>query len=58
MMDDWLYRCIARAVDYSYPVIEFTDMRGAGEVILAQGRVGSNPPDYRVGDVVDVLYDP
>ena len=45
-------------VDYSYPLIEFTYTRGAGEVILAQGRVTSNPPDYRIGDVVDVLYDP
>ena len=44
--------------EYSYPVIEFTNTMGAGGVKLAKGRVGSNPPEYVIGDVVDILYDP
>ncbi len=45
-------------VEYSYPIFEFVDIKGSGTTILARGSVGSNPPDYHIGDVVDVLYDP
>ena len=45
-------------VHYSYPIISFTDPKGFGTIILAQGRVGSNPPDYQIRDVVNILFDP
>ena len=45
-------------VEYSYPIFEFVDANGSGSTILARGSVGSNPPDYHIGDVVDILYDP
>jgi len=39
-----------------YPVVEFTTP--AGQVVRFQDRTGSNPPAYRVGETVEVLYDP
>jgi len=42
--------------DTYYPVIEFTTT--SGERLEVRDRVGSNPPAYRAGDDVDVLYDP
>jgi hypothetical protein len=38
------------------PVIEFTTE--AGEPVRYYGNVCSNPPDYNVGEQVEVLYDP
>jgi hypothetical protein len=46
-----------KEVEYSYPIFEFVDAKGSGATILARGRVGSNPPDNQIGDVVDILYD-
>jgi len=42
--------------EYSHPVISFRDSSGVNATGV--GSVGSNPPDYEVGDVVDVLYIP
>jgi len=42
---------------YGFPVIEFKDPQGSS-IIYARGRAGSNPPDFQVGDMVDILYDP
>lgn len=39
-----------------YPVVEFTTPEG--QVVRFQDRNGSNPPAHRVGETVDVLYDP
>lgn len=39
-----------------YPVVEFKTP--AGEVVRFQDRTGSNPPAHRVGETVEVLYDP
>jgi len=46
------------SAEYAYPVFEFRDPKGSGTVILAQGHVGSNPSEYQVGDIADILYDP
>jgi hypothetical protein len=40
------------------PIFEFVDAKGSCATILARGSVGSDPPDYCIGDVVDILYDP
>jgi hypothetical protein len=39
-----------------YPVVEFVTARE--QVVRYQPPVGSNPPDYRVGGPLMVLYDP
>jgi hypothetical protein len=39
-----------------YPVVRF--VAPDGQVVRFKGGIGSNPPDYRVGDPVRVLYDP
>ncbi|MDW8215226.1 MAG: DUF3592 domain-containing protein [Roseiflexaceae bacterium] len=39
-----------------YAVVEFRTANG--EVIRFEDSTGSNPPAYRVGDTVEVLYDP
>ncbi len=39
-----------------YPAVEFRT--AAGDVIRFEHNTGSNPPAYRVGDAVDVLYNP
>jgi hypothetical protein len=43
-------------VTRSYPVVEFVTARE--QVVRYQPPVGSNPPDYRVGGPLRVLYDP
>lgn len=39
-----------------YPVFRFTDRQGRTHEV--RSGVGSDPPDYRVGDRIAVLYDP
>jgi len=39
-----------------YPVVEFVTARE--QVVRYQAPMGSNPPDYRVGGSLRVLYDP
>jgi hypothetical protein len=39
-----------------YPIVAFTTARG--DSVTVRSKVGSNPPSWRVGDAVDVLYDP
>ncbi|ABU59676.1 DUF3592 domain-containing protein [Roseiflexus castenholzii] len=39
-----------------YAVVEFRTANG--ETIRFEDTMGSNPPAYRVGDAVEVLYDP
>jgi hypothetical protein len=39
-----------------YPVIEFRTVRN--EAVVFRGSVGSNPPSFRRGEQVRVLYDP
>jgi hypothetical protein len=41
---------------YFYPVIEFVTRDG--ESVRFQDSTGSNPPEYREGERVQVLYDP
>lgn len=45
-----------RYVTRSYPVVEFVTARE--QVVRYQPPMGSNPPDYRVGGPLRVLYDP
>lgn len=40
---------------YFYPIVEFKTP--AGEVVRFQDSTGSNPPAYREGETVEVLYD-
>lgn len=40
----------------TYPQVEFTTNRG--EAQRFRGGIGSSPPDYAVGDKVEVIYDP
>ena len=44
-------------VAHAYPVFQFIN-QNTGEEITAQGSSGSNPPDYHVGQEVDILYNP
>jgi len=39
-----------------YPIIEFRTAEG--QLIRFEGRSGSNPPSYRIGDAVRVRYNP
>jgi hypothetical protein len=39
-----------------FPVFKFTDSQGWEQ--QANSKVGSNPPSYKVGDKVNLLYDP
>jgi hypothetical protein len=39
-----------------YPLVAFRDVRGDSFVV--RSHAGSNPPSWRRGDAVDVLYDP
>lgn len=39
-----------------YPVVEFKDMND--QAVIFRDRIGSNPAPYRIGETVDVLYDP
>jgi hypothetical protein len=39
-----------------FPVVRF--VAPDGQVVRFESGIGSNPPDYRVGDPVRVLYDP
>ncbi|WP_448541587.1 DUF3592 domain-containing protein, partial [Roseiflexus sp.] len=41
---------------YFYPVVEFRT--ADGESVRFEGSTGSNPSAYRVGDTVNVRYDP
>lgn len=41
---------------FFYPTVEFRT--AAGDVIRFEHSTGSNPPAYRVGDAVDILYNP
>lgn len=41
---------------YFYPVVEFRTAEGA--VVRFEDSTGSNPSAHRVGDAVEVLYDP
>jgi hypothetical protein len=45
-----------RTVTRSYPVVQFVTARE--QVVRYQPPIGSNPPDYRVGGSLKVLYDP
>jgi Protein of unknown function (DUF3592) len=45
-----------RYVTRSYPVVEFVTARE--QVVRYQPPMGSNPPDYRIGGPLKVLYDP
>jgi Protein of unknown function (DUF3592) len=45
-----------RYVTRLYPVVEFVTARE--QVVRYQPPMGSNPPDYRVGGPLRVLYDP
>ena len=45
-----------RTVTRSYPVVEFVTARE--QVVRYQPPTGTNPPDYRVGGPLRVLYDP
>jgi hypothetical protein len=45
-----------RQVTRLYPVVEFVTARE--QVVRYQPPMGSNPPDYRVGGPLTVLYDP
>jgi uncharacterized protein DUF3592 len=47
---------VGREVTRSYPVVEFVTARE--QVVRYQPPVGSNPPDYRIGGPLRVLYDP
>jgi Protein of unknown function (DUF3592) len=38
------------------PVFKFTTMQG--QVIEVEERIASNPPEFKTGQVVDILYDP
>ncbi len=40
-----------------YPIVDFSP-EGSFELYTFEHGVGSNPPSYRVGDEVDVLYNP
>lgn len=44
-----------RSVSY-YPIFQFVDTQE--QVRKVQSNVGSNPPAYQKGDVVDIIYDP
>lgn len=39
-----------------YPVFQYTTL--TGQMIEAAGNVRSNPPSHKLGEVIDVLYDP
>lgn len=39
----------------SFPIFEFKD--GSGNTYTARGMSGTNPPSYKVGDQVRLLYD-
>lgn len=39
-----------------YPVVEFKDMND--QAVIFRDRIGSNPASFRIGETVDVLYDP
>ncbi len=43
--------------EVTYPIIEYVNAR-TGKAIRATGSVGSYPPDFNVGDRVEILYDP
>jgi len=46
-----------RDISYSYyPVVEFTSSRG--KVVQFTSKLGRNPPAFKEGQVVKVLYDP
>jgi len=47
---------LERDVTRPYPVVEFVTARE--QVVRYQPPVGSNPPDYRLGGPLTVLYDP
>ena len=47
---------LERDVTRPYPVVEFVTARE--QVVRYQPPVGSNPPDYRLGGPLMVLYDP
>jgi Protein of unknown function (DUF3592) len=47
---------LERDVTRPYPVVEFVTARE--QVVRYQPPMGSNPPDYRVGGPLMVLYDP
>jgi uncharacterized protein DUF3592 len=47
---------VGREVTRSYPVVEFITARE--QVVRYQPPIGSNPPDYRIGGPLSVLYDP
>lgn len=47
---------LERDVTRPYPVVEFVTARE--QVVRYQPPVGSNPPDYRLGGPLKVLYDP
>ena len=44
-------------VAHAYPVFQFVNNE-TGEEIIAQSSSGSNPPDFHVGQEVDILYNP
>jgi hypothetical protein len=49
-------RMVSDSEGASAPLFKFTASNG--DTIEKQDTIYSNPPSYRVGDVVDILYDP
>ena len=47
---------VGREVTRSYPVVEF--VTGREQVVRYQPPKGSNPPDFRIGGPLSILYDP
>lgn len=47
---------VKRKSDTFYPIVEFVTAKG--EKVRFEHSVGSNPPRYEAGDIVDVLYKP
>ncbi len=48
-------RLEASAKGASYPIIRF--QAESGEIVEDRGKVGSSPPEFKVGDTVPVVYD-
>lgn len=46
-----------REIKFAHHVVQFVDQRSGGKITV-EGRLGSAPPAYHVGEEVAVLYDP
>lgn len=47
----------SEGVQHAYPVFQFVDQKTEEEITVLSSR-GSYPPEYHVGQEVDILYDP